>query len=914
MVTVAFSHHTKHTTVHAGPVALLVSPQLLELAQRCVTVATGVLPPMAPSAITDASPACTLLAAADGAAQWPQGPTATVRIQGASVAVRLPVGGVSEDWGRGLESQVCSQAAFAQCELRVGTVAPPACIARLVDDVRVMQDRMPQLHTSGMHARGMHGASAHTPKAPPFAQPPAASWLQCAHACSSGRAARGPIESLSMALTIPLHVSIPDSSVSLMLSQHAESSESHMHVDSPTSPHQAFYAAERELFPAGCASPVATLGTARASMRLPVAQFAPVAANLALHDLVAQVEQAHIDSAQCLMRAAQQLSRITDALMHASAGERTARSTHDAAAANIPPVELKAEVNSAKVTVSRGGDYHNDACAQVSWSQLHASFCSDASRTVLQSMPIRCAAFPAVACHTCMFGELAPNAPEVAVELAEFEVICLNGCIGDVMHEVHAYIPSRTVRAAFSHMAAKVQLQAPFHALQSIKADIYNLRADATGASGDSYSSPMHASYLHRMHAWEAPPQPLRVIDTASTAQDEAQASFSLGEGHKGSEAVAEAASSRLRIQFSNIGRDDVSKVLEADTRGIPIMPDMHTQQLGTGNSPPEVPETPFGSAVSILILRSRVCAQYLTEILSGWPKGRPGSHKESGAGASTSTGRGTTEEPGLQGGSNSHSKRSSSTAHAFHPATSQPHMHGSSSASLHTSPHKTSKAGSGGKASAVEASASDNIPAGENVPAAPNVAFSLDIVDSELFVSLPGKLGPSPEELATGDTTPPPPVPGRRRSDTARASPVPVPPPLATGPATRQGQGGVCATVAAKRWHMLLHPELAAVSHGLSMAAVVAMRVTEQRAEELRVEAGCVHERAAAAGAPSHGAESEVPPMTPMTGLSFTGGPLGTCPTLCFVVPHIPELPFQFYDEKVLHVFERQFCWDWNS
>ena len=36
MLTISFSNHTRHTTVHAGPVALSVSPALLGLAQRCV--------------------------------------------------------------------------------------------------------------------------------------------------------------------------------------------------------------------------------------------------------------------------------------------------------------------------------------------------------------------------------------------------------------------------------------------------------------------------------------------------------------------------------------------------------------------------------------------------------------------------------------------------------------------------------------------------------------------------------------------------------------------------------------------------------------------------------------------------------------------------------------------------------------
>ena len=83
--------------------------------------------------------------------------------------------------------------------------------------------------------------------------------------------------------------------------------------------------------------------------------------------------------------------------------------------------------------------------------------------------------------------------------------------------------------------------------------------------------------------------------------------------------------------------------------------------------------------------------------------------------------------------------------------------------------------------------------------------------------------------------------------------------------------------TVGIKRWYILLHPEIATASEGLSLAAVVAMKATEQQAEVLRVGAGCVHERVAAAASGSRRTESDVPPMTPMTGVSFNGGALGT-------------------------------------
>lgn len=869
MLTASFSHHTKHTTVHAGPLALSVSSSLLDIAQRCVTVATGVLPQEASSAIVDTSPACMLLAAADAAAQCPQGPTATVRIHSASLAIRLPAVSHPDEGGSNAESQVCSQVAVAQCEVRVGTVAHPSCIARLVDDVRTIQDRVPQLHAFSASRGGAGGDSTNTPLAPRSLQHPAASWQQCAHACGSARAGRGPVESLAIALTTPLHVNVLDSSASLMLSQQGDQLESHMHVVSPTSSLHPLYNPGREPFPVAYPAPVATLGTARANMRLPIAQFAPVAANLALHELVAQVDQAHIDSAQCLMEACGKYACIAQTVAKASAGNHTARRTGDSSV-GIPPLEVRVAVNNALVTVSRGGEYRDDACASVSWSQLHASFCSDTSGTVLRSVPMHYVAAPAVAFHTCMFGDLAPDAPAVFVEVSEFEVTCLNGCIGDVMHDMHAYIPPRTVRAAFSHMAARVRLQAPYYALQCVTADIYNLRADAASPADDEMQSPM-ASCLNRTqpHAWDAPPQPLRVIGTSSTAHEHAQVNFSFDGGHNNSAAVAEASSSLVRIAFSNIGKEDVQTVFEGDARTAQHMYGMHAR----GSTPAKFAkcETPFGSAVSVLILRGRVCAQYLTEIFSGWPKD-PSGHKASATGTTSSglnsSGVQKTDVPGVAKGA---SDACGTRSHTFHAAHSHVHDNGNSSASQQTCPRKPPKGSKEEKGSGEFRAAAE--------PISQNIALSLDIVDSELFVMLPGK---SPTAAATVEA---PPVattsaPGRRKSTTTAASQHGHAlqfPPLATALVSQSGgQEGACATLHIKRWYLLVHSELLTVTSGLSMPAVVAIKATEQQAEALRDSAGCMHERVATGGRVSHSALEDVPPMTPMTGFTFNGGPVG--------------------------------------
>lgn len=847
MLSVSFSHHTKHAAVTAGPVAVAVSPSLLNVAQRCTNVASGVLPPP-PTPTTprdsDMSPECMLLAAADRSAQFTQAPTATVRIHSVTFGVYLPVQGGSKLGIVGVGaagSQVCTQVAVAQCELRLGTVAHPACIARLSDDVRVMQDRMPQAHAFGPRGispvGGGKGDSTNTPPCPPRLQPPSQLWLQCAHACRGGRGARTPIEALAMALTTPMHLNILDTSLCLALSQQSDVGESHMHMDSPSGALQPL-PIDREPFQMAQLAPVATLGTVRANLRIPTVNFAPLGASLTLHELVAQVDQSHIDSADCMMHAVHAYVPAAESIgdeTSGSGGARCEHSTADKFAQRIPPMDIQADISSGVVTVSRGGDYRDDACATVSWSHMHAAFRSDCSDTVTQNIGMHHTASPAAASMHGYPPSRTPQEPPIAlVELSEFEITCLSGCIGDVMHEVHAYIPPRTVRMAFSHLAARLRLQAHTHALQSVTADMYSLRADATAAMHDD-TSPMHerhASQATNNAPSEAAAQTMRVIGTALSAQENAQARFAFDGGHEGSAAVAEASSSLLRIAYTCIGADAAQAVIDGDMHAAPHMRDMHMHTH----------DAPLGGAVSFLILRGRVCAEYLTEILSGWPNNAANARTD-GVSAQTM-----------------HEHHASDGATASPSSDEMSRVETSEKLAEGSNPDEQKK-----------------IP---EESTAPNIALSLDIVDSELFVSLPARQqNQQSPDVATSEL---PQKQARRTSATAGGNThLHTPPlpylPIPTRHASQQAQEGACVTLHIQRWYILVHSELANITSGLSMHAVVAIRGAEQQAENLRDSAGCVHERVAAAGGVSSPRSSdEPPPMTPMTGFTFKGGPVG--------------------------------------